>query len=55
MNKSTSLQKSNFLKGPFPGALISVFISLIVLLILGLGLSGCSFPDSGIDANEELL
>ena len=55
MNKSIGIQKSNFPKGLFPKALTSVFSSLTVLLILGLSLSGCSFPDSEIAANEGSL
>ena len=55
MNKTKGIQKSNFTKGFSLVTRTSVLISLSVLLILGLGLSGCSFPDSGIDANEGAL
>ena len=55
MNKTIGIQKSNFLKRLFSEALTSVFISLTATLILGLGLSGCNFPDSGIAADEGAL
>ena len=55
MNKTKGIQKSNITKGFSFLTRTSVLISLSVLLILGLGLSGCSFPDSGIDANEGAL
>ncbi len=55
MKKIISIQKSNDPKRLFPIPFTSVFISMTVLLIMGLSLSGCNFPDSGITSNDGAL
>jgi len=55
MKKIIRIQKSNTHKRLFPIPFTSVFISLIVLLVLGLSLSGCNLPDTGIAAHEGAL
>lgn len=55
MKKIISTQKSNEPKKLVPIFFTSVFISLIVLLVLGLSLSGCNLPDTGIAADEGAL